>query len=34
MADISAALISEHRNNLVGKKNRYGRAIGTATANR
>jgi len=34
MADISAALIAEHRNNLVGKKNRYGRVIGTATANR
>ena len=34
LCDISAALIVEHRNALVGMKNRYGRSIGTATANR
>ena len=34
MADISSALIVEARNKLVGSKNRYGRAVGTTTANR
>lgn len=34
MADITSALIVKHRNELVGKENKYGRKIGTATANR
>ncbi|PCJ95133.1 MAG: integrase [Zetaproteobacteria bacterium] len=34
LCDISAALIVEHRNALVGMTNKYGRSIGTATANR
>jgi integrase len=34
LADITPSLIIEHRNALVGMKNKYGRTIGTATANR
>jgi integrase len=34
MADITSALIVKHRNELIGKANKYGRKIGTATANR
>lgn len=34
MADITPALIVKYRNELVGKTNKYGRKIGTATANR
>lgn len=34
MADITSALIVKYRNDLVGKANKYGRKIGTATANR
>lgn len=34
LADISPALIVEARNALVGAENKYGRSIGTATANR
>ncbi len=34
LADVSSALVVEHRNALVGRVNRYGREIGTATANR
>lgn len=34
LSDITPALIVEHRNALVGSKNKYGRSIGVATANR
>lgn len=34
LADVTPALIVEHRNALVGMQNKYGRAIGLATANR
>ncbi len=34
LADVSSALIVEKRNSLVGSKNRYGREVGTTTANR
>lgn len=34
LSDITPALIVEHRNALVGSKNKYGRSIGLATANR
>ena len=34
LSDISSAKIVESRNALVGSKNRYGREVGTATANR
>lgn len=34
MADVSAALIVEARNQLVGAENRFGRKVGTTTANR
>jgi len=34
LSDINPALIVEHRNALVGSKNKYGRSIGLATANR
>lgn len=34
LADITASVIVEKRNALVGQKNKYGRTIGTVTANR
>jgi len=34
LADITPALISEHRNNLLGLENKYKRKIGASTANR
>lgn len=34
LADVTPALIVEHRNALVGMQNKYGRVIGLATANR
>lgn len=34
LAGISPALISEHRNNLLGTPNKYGRKIGVSTVNR
>lgn len=34
LADVSSALIFEKRNALVGSENRYGRKVGTTTANR
>lgn len=34
LADVTPALIVEHRNALVGSKNKYGRMVGTSTANR
>lgn len=34
LGDLTTSLIAEHRNNLVGRKNRFGRAMGTTTANR
>jgi len=34
LGDITTSLIAEYRNKLVGRKNRFGRAMGTTTANR
>ncbi len=34
LADVSAALVTEYRNKLVGAKNQYGKEIGATTANR
>ena len=34
LADISAAIIVEARSKLIGSKNRFGREVGTTTANR
>ncbi|MBY0406996.1 MAG: site-specific integrase [Rickettsiales bacterium] len=34
LADVTPALICEHRNNLLGMENSYGRKIGASTANR
>lgn len=34
LCDITPALIVQHRSNLIGSVNKYGRAVGTTTANR